>query len=504
MRWAGIAAAMLASGCFLAPARPAKGDGGPEGGDGHAISDVSPNCPTAPTHEDFNTDNMQPCGLGGQQGTLTSTRAFGKLDILLGPNSEDSCIVTVGTHLDPLLGAFVTVANYQITGSTDELYLRLAFNGHITAIVVRGGQVELTFDDMGVGTGFAFDPAATKWLRLLRGADPHSIEGQYSSDARHRDGSVDRERVGALDVRRQDRLHARQSQLRVRQLQHLPMIRTSIIVLALCCGVARADTAAELVTKGEVLAKDRRFSEAIDTFKAADKLEPRAHHACLIALAYTRRELWTQAEIWLAACQQRATADDPVPDWFDEVTQQIAERLATANAAAISIRATPQTSRLTVSNFAPDETFEARTIHLPPGHYVIIAKAPGYADAQVVLDIVDRTERHVALTLGRPASGGGAGRGLVIAGIALGVAGAATAGWMSYEWAESRTSYEAWGDHIDNYKLARWTTIGAWTAAGACLVTGYLLLRRHDAVEAPSISVAPIAHGAMFAVGWQR
>src|SRR4051812_16006045 len=95
------------------------------------------------------------------------------------------------------------------------------------------------------------------------------------------------------------------------------VVRALAFVVALVVGAAAvaAETPAELSARGEQLAKEGRFSEAITAFKAADAVEPRAKHACLIALAYTRRELWPQAEIFLDLCRTRATATDPVPDW---------------------------------------------------------------------------------------------------------------------------------------------------------------------------------------------
>ena len=122
-----------------------------------------------------------------------------------------------------------------------------------------------------------------------------------------------------------------------------------------------------------------RYSEAIDAFKAAERIEPRALHACLIALAYTRRELWPQAEIFLDQCEKRATAADPLPEWVPTAKQQLAERLAAVNVAAVEIVVEPAgvDVKLAVSSFAPDELFEPRTIHLPPGRHVITVTAHG-------------------------------------------------------------------------------------------------------------------------------
>ena len=292
------------------------------------------------------------------------------------------------------------------------------------------------------------------------------------------------------------------------------------LVLVTASAVAYADPSAQdLQAQGEQLAKDGRFSEAIDAFKAADKQQPTASHACLIALAYTRRELWPQAEIFLARCHERATPADPLPDWVPVAEQQIAERLATANAAPVTIVVTPATAQLTVSSFAPDESFAPRTIHLPPGHHVIIATAPGYETAQkeVVVDtkdaqtvtiemqpvgqqkpvpkldvpVVPPEEHHSTF-----------GSKLVIGGAVLAGAGLLTYGWMGYEWSQLRTQDSAqWDAHDGNYSLARGLTIGLWAVGGAALVTGLLW---PSSPERPAIAVMPTSNGGMVSVGWSR
>jgi hypothetical protein len=64
------------------------------------------------------------------------------------------------------------------------------------------------------------------------------------------------------------------------------------IAVLVASSTARAElTAVELEARGEALAKTGRYGEAIEAFKAADHIQPRASHACLIALAYARRDL---------------------------------------------------------------------------------------------------------------------------------------------------------------------------------------------------------------------
>src|SRR5262249_9373583 len=133
----------------------------------------------------------------------------------------------------------------------------------------------------------------------------------------------------------------------------------------------------------------------------ADRVEPRASHACLIALAYTRKEAWPQAEIFLDTCHKRANALDREPEWVPQAEALIRERLASVNVAPISIATDPRIPdvALSVSNFAPDETFGPRTIHLPPGRHTIIARAIGFEDETKEISITDKSEQQVVVKM---------------------------------------------------------------------------------------------------------
>ena len=176
---------------------------------------------------------------------------------------------------------------------------------------------------------------------------------------------------------------------------------TIVAVLALA-GVpqrAFAEDRAALQAKGEQLAKDGHYADAIEAFKAADRIEPRAIHAFLISLAYSRRELWAQAELFLSICHHRSASGDVEPDWVPLADQQIRDRLTSAGMVEVSIEAKPQSAKVTVSSFAPDEVFEPQTIHLPIGTHVVFAKAPGYLDGQLTVNITDKTPKHVVIEL---------------------------------------------------------------------------------------------------------
>ena len=155
-------------------------------------------------------------------------------------------------------------------------------------------------------------------------------------------------------------------------------ITTCVVLLATAS--ARAETAEELRIHGETLAKDGRYSEAIDAFKAAERKEHRSRHACLIGLAYERRQEYSQAEIYLDLCKAGATAADPLPEWAPEAFRVLGAALSAQKLVAVMVMASPPDARITVSTFAPDDSFTARTVHLAPGKYTFSATAAGYAD----------------------------------------------------------------------------------------------------------------------------
>src|SRR5262249_36560732 len=119
---------------------------------------------------------------------------------------------------------------------------------------------------------------------------------------------------------------------------------------------------------------------------------------CSIASAYARRELWLQTEIWLDVCQKRSHAGDEAPA---ELVAQLTQKLTDAGGAPIQIDVQPATAhaRITMAELAPDEAFEPRTLHLPPGHHELVVTAPGYRDARKAIDVSGSAPRHVVITL---------------------------------------------------------------------------------------------------------
>jgi hypothetical protein len=282
-----------------------------------------------------------------------------------------------------------------------------------------------------------------------------------------------------------------------------------VVVIVTAAGLARADTRAELQAHGEELGRAGRWTEAIKSFKAAERLEHRAIHACLIALAYTRKEAWPQAELFLAACHE--PFGETLPDWVPDADRQIAERLRDANLTEVTIEVRPPgtPTTLTVSSFAPDEVFAPRTIHLPHGTHVIVGHAQGFPDQEQVVVIDSATPRHVVIDLlAKPRAVASArrtvARPLLLAGaIALG-ASAVSYGIMGYEWNQLRhaSSGPEFDQHDGLYKTTRATMI-AFGAIGAGLVVTGLILRR-GAEHGATLTLAPTDGGAFVGIGWQR
>jgi tetratricopeptide (TPR) repeat protein len=288
----------------------------------------------------------------------------------------------------------------------------------------------------------------------------------------------------------------------------------AMLVLAVLAQVAHADDAGALVARGDALGRNAEYSRAIELFKQADALRPSAANACRIGLAYTRRELWSQAEIFFARCKARATAADPLPDWFATATEQLAQKLAEVDAAAIDVRIAPTLAlaRVGISSFPPDETFEPQLIHLAPGTYTITASAPDREPARVTFAVVPRTAQIVTLVLAArpppPTAAARAGTYLLYGAAAAAVAGVAFHALASHERdelaaAEADDDPVAWERHSGPFERDRAVAIGGYSVAVAAVIAS-LVLRHHHGREVPSVSATTASGGAAVWLRWER
>jgi len=304
---------------------------------------------------------------------------------------------------------------------------------------------------------------------------------------------------------------------------------------------ARADEVDDLVAHGEALAKKSEFTSAIEAFKAADAKRPRAKHACLIGLVYTRRELWPQAELFFALCRKRATADDPLPKWMDEALAQLNAKLTAAGAAPVTIVVKPAEAhaRITVSSFAPDEVFEPQTIHLSPGRHTFDVTADSYAPASREVIVTDASPQTVTIELqstadaAREAAADAAARApvaqpvavvrslppppsrskvpliVMAGGVALGVAGGLY-DVLALKPARDRLASSAddaiYDSRLHLFHFRRDVTVGLYAGTIAALATAvvlrYTVFRGEEAPVAIGASVEQ--GGAVVTLGWMR
>jgi hypothetical protein len=289
------------------------------------------------------------------------------------------------------------------------------------------------------------------------------------------------------------------------------MVRGLTVVTAVLVGSAShasAETSAELQQRGEAYAADGRFSEAIDAFKAADRIEQTTGHACLIALAYERRELWPQAEMFLDLCNKRASIADPQPDWATSAVQLIRDRLANANVAAVEILTEPSDVRaeITVSSFAPDERFSPRLVHMPFGHHAITVRAPGFEPEQRTIDITDKTSQRMVIKLYRTGQRprDHFTRNLMLGGAAVFASGAVlnlTAYWYLRGKLDTN-SPDQYRRYEGKYDFTRYAMFGLY-GVGAVVTVTAAVLTWHDR-RAPAVDVTPLPGGGMVSMGWQR
>lgn len=267
------------------------------------------------------------------------------------------------------------------------------------------------------------------------------------------------------------------------------------VLVLLVTSTAMADEVDDLVATGVAFAKRGEYVQAIDRFKQADAKRPRALHACLIALAYTRSELWAQAEIALASCHARAIADDPLPPWSEVLGRTLNTKLV--DLAPISVRVEPpsESATISISGFSRDERFAPRVIYLEPGTYTVTATVPGRGDATITVVIVDRAPQTVTLRFVPRESPSR------LPWLLIGTGGLLAAGGLAYDVlavqpARSRLQVAVAGmdrsrwvelDHSGAFDRRRALSIGLFTSAAIAAGVGVALrftVSRHEATVA--------------------
>jgi hypothetical protein len=325
-----------------------------------------------------------------------------------------------------------------------------------------------------------------------------------------------------------------------------------VIAIALSLVTAQQSTAQDtdvdrMVSEGEALAKSGEFSAAIDKWKAADKVQVRSKHACLIGLAYTRRELWPQAEIFFAQCRQRASVTDPVPTWLDAAEKQLQEKLANAQVALVKLNIDPPVAAATaivrVSSFAPDESFSPRLLHLAVGQHTITVESPGYSATTLTIDVRNKADQFITVKLTKPGDALASDptkipviepkpvddgkavsvvkqptKSSIVPWAVIGAGGAMTVGGVVFHllWKSSRdamiqdskdnniTAFESDGKAFDTRRGA---TIALYSAGAVTIAAGVILkytLFKHREESPVQVGATAGNGGGMLTIGWSQ
>ncbi len=293
------------------------------------------------------------------------------------------------------------------------------------------------------------------------------------------------------------------------------MTKSWIVALGLLSSPAQADDADDHVARGESLAKLGEWTQAIDAFKAADARKPSATHACLIGLAYTRRELWPQAELFLARCRETATTADPAPVWVGDAETALATKIASSKAIPVTFQVGPRGAAATVvlSSFAPDEGFSPRMLHLAPGSYSIKVSAGGYEPRTETFEVIDRP---LSITVDLQPVGATSRRTnrlwryLAYAGAGVGVAGGlahAFWAWPAARHARAATTNAEYEPLVETLSFRRQVTYVLYGVSAATLLTALVVrLTTGGARESGRAHIgARVDHAsAMLTVEWTR
>ena len=282
--------------------------------------------------------------------------------------------------------------------------------------------------------------------------------------------------------------------------------------------------AEELFVEATRLAGEKRWDEAIDRFREADRVLPYASNDCNIATVYSLMKRPAQAQLYLGRCVERhgGVIPDAERAQVEATRREVDAMLTDGEFARVEIVAEPALSEVRVSSFAAEDVFTAgRTIWLPFGSHELVVSAPGHVSEARPIVIADRATRRevfrlaaerapAPVVLERKVSVEGQGRGPVPY-ILVGAGAAAVATGvlftvLAFDARDEATAAgrmadrDAYDDAVDRMKRYNAGFGAAYAVGAASLGVGvYLLLRPKRAREGLSVEAAP----AGVTVGWQ-
>src|SRR5437870_5340521 len=167
----------------------------------------------------------------------------------------------------------------------------------------------------------------------------------------------------------------------------------AVVVGLVAGGVARAAdppekvAADQLVRDGQTLGEANQYVEALAKFKEAARLYPRAVDDCNIGAAYAELAQWPQAQLFLDRCRSRASS----PAQREFADRRLAETTTALGAdayAPVEVVVEPAGAAVTVSSFAPDESFTPpRVVWLAHGKHQLAIERDGYQSVTVEVEV---------------------------------------------------------------------------------------------------------------------
>jgi hypothetical protein len=177
----------------------------------------------------------------------------------------------------------------------------------------------------------------------------------------------------------------------------------SIVVLAALATRVHADDG--LVNEAEAHAKQGDYVGAARIFKKAYFLDPRPAYICNIGVAYYKAKQLARAHLFLNRCLERGTAlDATFVDSVRAVLKAVETSLRSGDFTPLDIVVDPAGATVTVEAFGDDEAFiGSRVVWLPSGTQKLVARAEGYSDKLVEVDVKGHELQPVHIVLLRKA-----------------------------------------------------------------------------------------------------
>jgi hypothetical protein len=170
---------------------------------------------------------------------------------------------------------------------------------------------------------------------------------------------------------------------------------------ALADDATAVERAQRIASEAQSLAQAGDYLGAAARYKSALAIDPRPEYDCNVGIAYWKARDLPRAQLFLSDCSSRAShlAESFVTS-MRQVLDAVETRLRDGDFAPVDVSVDPETAKVEVSSFAPDDTFVGRRIvWLPFGTHALTATATGHEAISQDVTIDSRDPIEVRLEL---------------------------------------------------------------------------------------------------------